>query len=268
MFLRPRVLNIWNGKILFVSRQNATASASITTDFVPAAKYLGNDRITSGNLGVLSSWLREKIFTLPSGKRWICARSPSYLYSHVNCTSWNRWSTSRTPLVGFASMGFTGTPGRKWHLSASLSTPPSISSAGTISSNDGHSENTCLSTSNAAPNASATATSPPFSFNSAAFFECSTTACASAHVTVCCAKPILSFPCNDRTMYPASHSRAPTRSFLIFDFLASTLLFPSVVAMARNSFSTPAIVNFGGENMVFCVLLDSIATIPKSPSFL
>ena len=165
-------------------------------------------------------------------------------------------------------MGFTGTPGRKWHRSSSFSTPPSISSAGTISSNDGHSENTRFKTSNAAPSASATATSPPVSFASAAFAECITTACASAHVTVCCASPILSFPCNDRTRYPASHSRAPTRSFLIFPFLASTLLLPSVVAMARNSFSTPAMVNFGGANIVFCVLLESIATIPRSPSFL
>ena len=38
MFLRPRVLRIWNGRIFFVSRSYATASASMTTDFVPLAK--------------------------------------------------------------------------------------------------------------------------------------------------------------------------------------------------------------------------------------
>ena len=40
-----------------------------------------------------------------------CARSPSYLYSHVNSTPLNLSSTSATPLVGFASIGLTGTPG-------------------------------------------------------------------------------------------------------------------------------------------------------------
>ena len=48
-------------------------------------------------------------------------------------------------------------------------------------------------------------------------------------------------------------------------FFASTDLVPSVVAMARNSLSTPDMVSFGGANMVFCVLLLMLATIPRSP---
>lgn len=41
-----------------------------------------------------------------------CARSPSYLYSQVNAASSNFFITSPTPLVGWASMGLSGTPGR------------------------------------------------------------------------------------------------------------------------------------------------------------
>lgn len=41
-----------------------------------------------------------------------CARSPSYLYSQVNAASSNFFITSPTPLVGWANMGLSGTPGR------------------------------------------------------------------------------------------------------------------------------------------------------------
>lgn len=41
-----------------------------------------------------------------------CARSPSYLYSQVNAASSNLFITSPTPLVGWANMGLSGTPGR------------------------------------------------------------------------------------------------------------------------------------------------------------
>ena len=45
------------------------------------------------------------------GSTW--ARSPSYLYSTVKGCSWYLSSTSLMPLVGLASMAFTGRPGRK-----------------------------------------------------------------------------------------------------------------------------------------------------------
>lgn len=49
--------------------------------------------------------------TLPSSVKCTCARSPSYLYSHVNSWSANFSSTSAMPFVALASIGFTGTPG-------------------------------------------------------------------------------------------------------------------------------------------------------------
>ena len=70
---------------------------------------------------VLSSELRLKILSAPSSVRWIWPRSPSYLYSHVNVWSAKRSSTSLMPLVGCASMGFTGMPGRRKHLVGSSS---------------------------------------------------------------------------------------------------------------------------------------------------
>ena len=93
----------------------------------------GSSAITSGYLVVLSSELREKILTSPLGSRCTCARSPSYLYSHVNRPESKRSSTSEMPLVGFASIGFTGTPGvrRAWSWSSSM---PCSSRAGTITS--------------------------------------------------------------------------------------------------------------------------------------
>lgn len=42
-----------------------------------------------------------------------CARSPSYLYSQVKGLPSNLSNTSETPVMGFASMGLTGTPGWK-----------------------------------------------------------------------------------------------------------------------------------------------------------
>lgn len=48
--------------------------------------------------------LKIMIF-LPPSMTWICARSPSYLYSHVNSTSLNFSSTSPTPAVGIRMQG-------------------------------------------------------------------------------------------------------------------------------------------------------------------
>lgn len=61
------------------------------------------------------------------GRTW--ARSPSYLYSHVNFLPSNLSSTSPIAFVGFASMGFKGTPGVNLHSPISLSIP-TFNSAG------------------------------------------------------------------------------------------------------------------------------------------
>lgn len=41
-----------------------------------------------------------------------CALCPSYLYSQVKAASSKRFRTSLTPRVGWANIGFRGTPGR------------------------------------------------------------------------------------------------------------------------------------------------------------
>mmetsp|Transcript_35559 Transcript_35559/g.78953 ORF Transcript_35559/g.78953 Transcript_35559/m.78953 type:complete len:359 (-) Transcript_35559:706-1782(-) len=66
--------------------------------------------LRSGYFSLLSSQLREKIFTVPLGSRCTWARSPSYLYSIVNGCPLSLLSTSLIFLVGLASMGDTGTP--------------------------------------------------------------------------------------------------------------------------------------------------------------
>lgn len=40
-----------------------------------------------------------------------CALCPSYLYSQVKAASSKRFRTSLMPLVGWANIGFRGTPG-------------------------------------------------------------------------------------------------------------------------------------------------------------
>lgn len=53
------------------------------------------------------------------------ARSPSYFHSHVNFKPSNRLSTSCTPLVGCANIGFKGIPGVNLQLSGKALTPTS-----------------------------------------------------------------------------------------------------------------------------------------------
>jgi hypothetical protein len=83
----------------------------------------------SGYFLLRSSELREKILVIPlvedvvadmevagyeieeSGDtKWICARSPSYLYSQVKRLFSKRSRTSEMDLVGLANIGFKGTP--------------------------------------------------------------------------------------------------------------------------------------------------------------
>ncbi len=59
------------------------------------------------------------------------ARSPSYLYSQVKGFPSNLSSTSDTPVMGLASMGFTGTPGWK-HTSRSRPCPAARHSSHTL----------------------------------------------------------------------------------------------------------------------------------------
>lgn len=73
-----------------------------------------------------------------------CARSPSYLYSHVNFLFSNLSRTSPIAFVGFASIGLRGTPGVNLHFSRSLSMPTS-SKAGTTRSYVGSSLSYALS---------------------------------------------------------------------------------------------------------------------------
>lgn len=53
-------------------------------------------------------------FPFAGGCVWphTCALCPSYLYSQVKAASSKRFRTSLTPLVGWANIGFRGTPGR------------------------------------------------------------------------------------------------------------------------------------------------------------
>jgi hypothetical protein len=81
----------------------------------------------------MSSEFRLNTPTVPSGSRCTCARSPSYLYSHVNRRPSNRSSTSPIAFVGFASIGLSGTPGVSLHDARKPETPD-VSSAGTTRS--------------------------------------------------------------------------------------------------------------------------------------
>jgi len=110
--------------------------------------YLETAMTTSGNFSVFRSAFRlyistellsMDIYTINSTKfqfvvllgsiTW--ARSPSYLYSQVNSISWNLFTISDTPLVGFANIGPTGTPSVKLHVCGRFHTPP-LRRAGTI----------------------------------------------------------------------------------------------------------------------------------------
>ena len=66
--------------------------------------------IISGYFVVLSSWFRLNTWIFPFLSRWIWARSPSYLYSHVKAASSNLFNTSCIPFVGCANIGLRGTP--------------------------------------------------------------------------------------------------------------------------------------------------------------
>lgn len=61
------------------------------------------------------------------------ARSPSYLYSQVNCLFSNLSRTSPIALVGLASIGLSGTPGVNLQVSRSLSMPASRIAGMTLS---------------------------------------------------------------------------------------------------------------------------------------
>mmetsp|Transcript_6403 Transcript_6403/g.21583 ORF Transcript_6403/g.21583 Transcript_6403/m.21583 type:complete len:214 (+) Transcript_6403:590-1231(+) len=109
--LRRRVESTWNGRMHCFSRSYATTSPSMMKLCVsaPAASRATGTR--SGNLTVLLSMLRLKTRIVPSGRRWTCARSPSYFHSHVMRWPWSLVSTSEMALDGLASMGARGMPG-------------------------------------------------------------------------------------------------------------------------------------------------------------
>ena len=86
----------------------------------------------------MSSELRLNTAMEPSSSLCTWARSPSYLYSHVNFLPSNLSSTSPMALVGFASMGLSGTPGVSLHSSRSRSMP-TLNSAGITTSYEGSS---------------------------------------------------------------------------------------------------------------------------------
>jgi hypothetical protein len=111
--LRARDDRIWNGSSLPLARSTATASQSKTKEVTPSPMAAGSMEMRSGYLLVMSSQLRLNTRMLPSGSRCTCARSPSYLNSHVNLIFSNRSSTSPMPCVGLASMGSTAMPGRR-----------------------------------------------------------------------------------------------------------------------------------------------------------
>ena len=70
-----------------------------------------------------------KIQTIVVGGCCTCARSPSYLYSHVNFLPSNLSRTSPIAFVGFANIGFRGTTGVSLH-SAFRPSMPAFRSAG------------------------------------------------------------------------------------------------------------------------------------------
>ena len=142
-----------------MSRSYATTSPSRMYDVTPSTAASGMASARSGYLPDVSSEFRENTLTpLPPGMQCTCARSPSYLYSHVKRALSNRSSTSATPLVGLASMGATGMPGVSEQVALARATPPS-SSRGTMTSYDGSSEYTALSVTTAAASSSDTASS-------------------------------------------------------------------------------------------------------------
>jgi len=111
--LRLLWLSDWNGKILSFFLSYATTSASTTASWTPSRSSSGAFWATSLNFPVWFSKLRLYTLALPSCKMWICARSPSYLSSHVNASLPNVERTSFTPFVGFASIGTSGAPSWK-----------------------------------------------------------------------------------------------------------------------------------------------------------
>lgn len=152
-----RVMSCWNGRTFFSTMSHATVSQSSTKLRTPSPTQSGSLARMSGYFLLRSSELREKIFEIPFSvtpaagmvlvtstkvsvflaswlTKWICALSPSYLYSHVNALPSNRSSTSVIDFVGRASMGFNGTPGCNLQDSLSLKIPPAFMSAGMITS--------------------------------------------------------------------------------------------------------------------------------------
>mmetsp|Transcript_28265 Transcript_28265/g.92252 ORF Transcript_28265/g.92252 Transcript_28265/m.92252 type:complete len:311 (-) Transcript_28265:381-1313(-) len=259
--LRLRVERIWNARICSFSLSYATASQSSTTDLMPGWRLPRIRAQMSGYLVVVSSRLREKHLTEPSSSTCTCARSPSYLNSHVNSASPKRVSTSSTPFVGLASIGLMGTPGWKWHVSGMDPIPPA-SATGTILSRFGHSLKAVFIISSAWLSRSASSVpTPPPSFRSSS----RRSACASAWSTVCCARPMRSLPWRLRMMYPASHPLLDTSSFLMAVRLRSTDLSPSVMAISRKALITPRTVRGAGLKSVPCVEREFCATTPKSP---
>mmetsp|Transcript_25442 Transcript_25442/g.55246 ORF Transcript_25442/g.55246 Transcript_25442/m.55246 type:complete len:206 (-) Transcript_25442:1684-2301(-) len=190
--LRLRVDRTWKGRIFFFSLSQATASLSNTMLLIPGFRAPCTRCTMSGYLPVLFSAFLLKIMTDPSSSTCIWARSPSYLYSHVNSMSWNFSSTSPTALVALANMGLTGTPRVNWQCCSS-SCRGCCSRAGIITSYEGQVLNATLTMRAASSSFSASWGSRGLSSP-----RCSSTACPRATSTLCSASPMRSLACSER----------------------------------------------------------------------
>ena len=94
----------------------------------------------------------------------------------------------------------------------------------------------------------------------------SAAAWARATRTVCSARPMRILPCRCRTTYCASVPLLATRSALILSFFWVPEFLPDMPAICRSALKTPWTVSGLAANIVRCVLLDFMATIPRSPT--
>lgn len=197
-----------------------------------------------------SSLCTWKYFQMKTGNRTKCytwARSPSYLYSQVNFLPSHLSRTSPIALVGFANIGFRGTPGVSLHFSRMVDIPSRR--AGTTKSYVGSSLLcyqiqllaqdewfTCkrllqyLNLLQAEPPACLGSISSPLSIilirsklyhlinqSVPCSFSCRTTACARATKTERSAFPIRNFPSRLRIIYLASWPWHAARSFVMME---------------------------------------------------
>mmetsp|Transcript_65258 Transcript_65258/g.183721 ORF Transcript_65258/g.183721 Transcript_65258/m.183721 type:complete len:249 (-) Transcript_65258:545-1291(-) len=204
---------------------------------------------------------------------WIWARSPSYFHSPVKRLPVKRSVTSPRPFEGFASIGFTGMPSEMWHASARFSAVRPSMSAPTSRSKFGISLKawrTAASIATICPSRAASDKRP-------APLRVSGTSAVSARAGVVSTKayardckivgiwiPMRSLACSIRTMYLASSPRVAASIFWIFSFLAFCESLPEAWARPFISVKTFSIISFGGAISIFCAILLSIATSPRS----